>query len=68
MNLNIGLDSSGGSLNRAGFNPGNGRGKEKDRESSGWGDGPGGRRGGVGRSNPQNCDVILLRVCAARGL
>ena len=38
-----------------------GKERGKERESRGWGG-----RGGLEGSKPQNCDVILLRVCAER--
>ena len=70
-NLNIWLllSDSGGSLNkwldREFWRPGNGSGKERDRESRGWAGW--GRVGGRVGSKPQICDVILFKVCAERG-
>ena len=69
-NLNIWLRASDsaaaacwcwGSLKKWFWRPGNERGKERDKESRGWAGAGGVASGGRG-SNPQNCDVILLRA------
>ena len=68
-NLNIWLRASDsaacwcwGSLKKWLWRPGNDKGKERDKESRGWGAGAGGVASGGRGSKPQNCDVILLRA------